>query len=64
MAQKRGTTTEAAMAEFFRIDTPDSLLQDFIDPRLHGRALVQLMTNPAQNGSSQRSDGGAVRSII
>lgn len=64
MAQKRGTTTEAAIAEFFRVDTPDSLLQDFIDPRLHGRALVQLMTNPAQNGTAQRSDGGAVRTIV
>jgi NAD(P)-dependent dehydrogenase (short-subunit alcohol dehydrogenase family) len=64
IARERGTTTEAAIAEFFRTDTPDSLLQDFIDPRLHGRALVQLMTNPAQNGTAQRSDGGAVRTII
>ncbi len=64
VAQQRGTTTEAAIAEFFRTDMPDSLLQDFIEPRLHGRALVQLMTNPAQNGTAMRGDGGAVRSII
>ncbi len=64
IAEQRGTTQEATIAEFFRTDMPDSLLQDFIDPRLHGRALVQLMTNPAQNGTAQRSDGGAVRTII
>ena len=64
IAQQRGTTTEEAIAEFFRTDMPDSLLQDFIDPRLHGRALVQLMTNPAQNGTAMRADGGAVRSIV
>ncbi len=33
---KRGTTMEAAIGEFFRTDMPDSLLQDFIDPRLLG----------------------------
>ena len=63
-AQQRGMATEEVLEEFFSTDMPDSLLQGLIDPRLHGRAVVQLMTNPAQNGTAQRGDGGAVRSII
>ncbi len=63
-AQARASTTEAVVEEFFSADMPDSLLQDLIDPRLHGRAVLQLMTNPAQNGTAQRGDGGAVHSII
>jgi len=63
-ARQRGMTTEEVLEEFFSTAMPDSLLQGLIDPRLHGRAVVQLMTNPAQNGTAQRGDGGAVRSII
>lgn len=63
-ARARGTTTDAAIDEFFTAAMPDSLLQGLIDPRLHGRAVLQLMTNPAQNGTAQRGDGGAVRSIV
>jgi NAD(P)-dependent dehydrogenase (short-subunit alcohol dehydrogenase family) len=63
-ARQRGTTTEEVLEDFFSNDMPDSLLQGLIDPRLHGRAVVQLMTNPAQNGTAQRADGGAVRSIV
>ena len=62
--RQRGMATEDVLKEFFSTDMPDSLLQGLIDPRLHGRAVVQLMTNPAQNGTAQRSDGGAVRSIV
>ena len=63
-ARQQGTTTDEVVEDFFSNDMPDSLLQGLIDPALHGRAVVQLMTNPAQNGTAQRSDGGAVRSII
>ena len=62
--RQRGMATEDVLEEFFSTEMPDSLLQGLIDPRLHGRAVVQLMTNPAQNGTAQRSDGGAVRSIV
>ena len=62
-ARERDITTEEVVEDFFANDMPDSLLQGLIDPRLHGRAVVQLLTNPAQNGTAQRGDGGAVRSI-
>jgi len=40
------------------------LLQRLIDPAMHGRAVVQLATNPVQNGTAQLGDGGAFHAII
>jgi NAD(P)-dependent dehydrogenase (short-subunit alcohol dehydrogenase family) len=64
MAAQRGRPVEAVLGEFFKTDMPGSLLQKLIDPAMHGRAVVQLATNSAQNGTAQRGDGGAFHSII
>lgn len=64
LAVERGRPVEQVLAEFFKIDMPGSLLQSLIDPAMHGRAVVQLATNTAQNGTAQRGDGGAFHSII
>jgi hypothetical protein len=49
---------------FFKDDQPGSLIQRLIDPAMHGRAVLQLATNWAMNGTTQRADGGAVHSIL
>lgn len=64
MATERGTTFEAVTTGFFKDDQPGSLIQRLIDPAMHGRAVVQLATNWAMNGTAQRGDGGAVHSIL
>ncbi len=64
MAKDRGVAFEEVMAGFFKDDQPGSLIQRLIDPALHGRAVVQLATNWAMNGTAQRCDGGAVHSIL
>jgi NAD(P)-dependent dehydrogenase (short-subunit alcohol dehydrogenase family) len=64
MAQERGLTEEDVLSGFFRDDQPGSLIQRLIDPAMHGRAVVQLATNTAMNGTTQRADGGAVHSIL
>ena len=43
---------------------PGSLIQRLIDPALHGRAVLQMATNWAMNGTAQRADGGAFHSIL
>lgn len=64
IAAKRGTTFDQVIGDFFKKDMPDSLHQRLLDPAMHGRAVVQLMTNTAQNGTTQRADGGIFHSII
>jgi NAD(P)-dependent dehydrogenase (short-subunit alcohol dehydrogenase family) len=64
LATQRKRPFEDLVGDFFKSDMPGSLLQKLIDPALHGRAVIQLATNPAQNGTAQRGDGGAFHSII
>jgi NAD(P)-dependent dehydrogenase (short-subunit alcohol dehydrogenase family) len=64
LAAERGRPVDEVLAEFFKVDMPGSLLQRLIDPAMHGRAVVQLATNSAQNGTAQRGDGGAFHSIV
>ena len=64
MAKDRGVSFDDVMKGFFKDDQPDSLIQRLIDPAMHGRAIVQLATNSAMNGTAQRCDGGAVHSIL
>ena len=39
-------------------------VRSLCEAALHGRAVIQLTTNPAQNGTAQRGDGGAFHSIV
>jgi NAD(P)-dependent dehydrogenase (short-subunit alcohol dehydrogenase family) len=64
IANERGIAFDEVVQGFFRNDQPGSLIQKLIDPALHGRAVVQLATNGAMNGSTQRGEGGAVHSIL
>jgi len=64
IAADRQSTVEAVTKEFFIKDQPGSLIQRLIDPALHGRAVLQMATNWAMNGTAQRCDGGAVHSIL
>lgn len=64
VAKARSMTVDEVLANFFKNDQPGSLIQKLIDPAMHGRAVVQLATNTAQNGTAMRTDGGAVHSII
>lgn len=64
IAKDRGVGFDDVMRGFFKDDQPGSLIQRLIDPALHGRAVLQLATNWAMNGTAQRCDGGAVHSIL
>lgn len=64
MAKDRDISFGDVMKGFFKDDQPGSLIQRLIDPGMHGRAVVQLATNWAMNGTAQRCDGGAVHSIL
>jgi NAD(P)-dependent dehydrogenase (short-subunit alcohol dehydrogenase family) len=64
IASERGVSFDEVVSSFFKNDQPGSLIQRLIDPALHGRAVVQLATNWAMNGTAQRADGGAVHTIV
>ncbi len=64
VAKARGLPFDEVVSGFYQTDQPGSLLQGLIDPAWHGRAIVQLMTNPAQNGTTQRADGGTAQFIV
>ena len=64
IASQRGRRVDEVLGDFFKADMPGSLLQKLIDPAMHGRAVVQLASNTAQNGTTQRGDGGAFHSIF
>jgi NAD(P)-dependent dehydrogenase (short-subunit alcohol dehydrogenase family) len=64
VAKSRNMSVDQVLSNFFKNDQPGSLIQKLIDPAMHGRAVVQLATNTAQNGTAMRTDGGAVHSII
>jgi NAD(P)-dependent dehydrogenase (short-subunit alcohol dehydrogenase family) len=64
LAKQKGKTVEETLRDFYREVQPSNLTQKLIDPALHGRGVVQLMTNAAMNGVTHRADGGTVRSIF
>lgn len=64
IAKDRGIGFEDVVKGFFEKDQPGSLIRRLIDPELHGRAILQLATNWAMNGTAQRADGGAIHSIL
>jgi NAD(P)-dependent dehydrogenase (short-subunit alcohol dehydrogenase family) len=64
LAKDQGKTVEQALADFYRDVQPSNLTQKLIDPAMHGRGVVQLMTNTAMNGVTHRADGGTIRSIF
>lgn len=64
IAKDRGIGFDDVVRGFFEKDQPGSLIQRLIDPEQHGRAILQLATNWAMNGTAQRADGGAIHSIL
>ena len=64
LAKEQSKTVEAALTDFYRDVQPSNLSQKLIDPAMHGRGVVQLMTNSAMNGVTHRADGGTIRSIF
>jgi len=64
LAKEQGRSVEECLADFYRTVQPSNLTQRLIDPAMHGRGVVQLMTNSAMNGVCHRADGGTIRSIF
>jgi NAD(P)-dependent dehydrogenase (short-subunit alcohol dehydrogenase family) len=64
IAAQSGKTTEEVISNYFQDNEPSSLIQRLIDPSVHGRAVVALAANPAMNGTSQRCEGGIIRSAF
>jgi NAD(P)-dependent dehydrogenase (short-subunit alcohol dehydrogenase family) len=64
LAKEQGRSVEACLADFYKTVQPSNLTQRLIDPKMHGRGVVQLMTNTAMNGVCHRADGGTIRSIF
>jgi NAD(P)-dependent dehydrogenase (short-subunit alcohol dehydrogenase family) len=64
LAREKGKTVDETLRDFYKEVQPSNLTQKLIDPMLHGRGVVQLMTNPAMNGVTHRADGGTIRSIF
>lgn len=64
LAAEQGRSIDDALAEFYDDVQPGNLTRKMIDPAMHGRGVVQLMTNTAMNGVTHRADGGTIRSIL
>lgn len=64
LAKQQGKSVEEALRDFYRDVQPSNLTQSLINPAMHGRGVVQLMTNSAMNGVCHRADGGTIRSIF
>jgi NAD(P)-dependent dehydrogenase (short-subunit alcohol dehydrogenase family) len=64
LAKEQGKTVEESLRDFYRDVQPSNLTQSLIDPVMHGRGVIQLMTNTAMNGVTHRADGGTIRSIF
>lgn len=64
LAREQGRSVDECLADFYRTVQPSNLTQRLIDPAMHGRGVVQLMTNTAMNGVCHRADGGTIRSIF
>lgn len=64
LAKEQGKSVDEALRDFYRDVQPSNLTQTLIDPAMHGRGVLQLMTNTAMNGVCHRADGGTIRSIF
>ncbi|WP_417837721.1 SDR family NAD(P)-dependent oxidoreductase [Thalassospira tepidiphila] len=64
LAKDQGKTIDQALKDFYDEVQPGNLKQSLIDPAMHGRGVIQLMTNSAMNGVMHRADGGTIRSIF
>jgi NAD(P)-dependent dehydrogenase (short-subunit alcohol dehydrogenase family) len=64
LAREQGRSVAECLSDFYRTVQPSNLTQRLIDPAMHGRGVVQLMTNTAMNGVCHRADGGTIRSIF
>lgn len=64
LAKEQGRSVADCLEDFYRTVQPSNLTQRLIDPAMHGRGVVQLMTNTAMNGVCHRADGGTIRSIF
>lgn len=64
LAKEAGKPVEQVLTEFYDTVQPSNLSRHLIDPAMHGRGAIQLMTNTAMNGVCHRADGGTVRSIF
>lgn len=64
LAKESGKSVEDTLEAFYDNVQPSNLVRRLIDPEMHGRAAIQLMTNTAMNGVCHRADGGTVRSIF
>lgn len=64
LARQQNRSVDECLEDFYRTVQPSNLTQKLIDPAMHGRGVVQLMTNTAMNGVCHRADGGTIRSIF
>lgn len=64
LAKEQGRTVDETLKEFYNDVQPGNLERKLIDPKMHGRGVVALMTNPAMSGVTHRADGGTIRSIL
>jgi NAD(P)-dependent dehydrogenase (short-subunit alcohol dehydrogenase family) len=64
LAKEQGRSVAECLEDFYKTVQPSNLTQRLIDPAMHGRGVVQLMTNTAMNGVCHRADGGTIRSIF
>lgn len=64
LAKEQGRSVADCLNDFYKTVQPSNLTQRLIDPAMHGRGVVQLMTNTAMNGVCHRADGGTIRSIF
>lgn len=64
LAKEQKRSVEDCLKDFYKTVQPSNLTQRLIDPDMHGRGVVQLMTNTAMNGVCHRADGGTIRSIF
>jgi len=64
LAQEQGRPVEDILKDFYKDVQPSNLTRNLIDPVMHGRGVLQLMTNMAMNGVCHRADGGTIHSIL
>lgn len=64
LAKEQGRGVAECLEDFYKTVQPSNLTQRLIDPSMHGRGVIQLMTNTAMNGVCHRADGGTIRSIF
>jgi len=63
LANKEGNPVEKIISNYFEQHEPTSLIQRFVDVDEVASAVVFLATNGSVNGSTQRVEGGIIRSI-